>query len=143
MKLVIFGDRNFVEYLTDPHTLKRTNTGNYETLKAVVEATDSFKQGKITEVISGKARGADTLGERWAQEHMLPVLPFPAEWDKYGKGAGPIRNRQMAEIADLAIGFLAPTSKGTKNMIETCKKLNVPVLVYHIATGEVEIFPKR
>jgi hypothetical protein len=128
MKLVIFGDRNFTDY---------------KTLKLIIESCESFKKGFITQVISGKARGADTLGERWAREHNIPVLSYPAEWDKYGKGAGPIRNRQMAEVADIGIGFLAPTSKGTKDMIKTCRKFKVPILIYHIDSKQIEIFKTK
>ena len=124
MKLVIFGDRNFTDH---------------QLLKTIVESTDSYRQGKITAVVCGEARGADSLGKRWANEQGIPVLSYPADWEQYGKGAGPIRNRQMAEVADKGIGFLAPGSKGTKNMITTCKKLSVPTLIYHIETGRIEI----
>jgi hypothetical protein len=53
---------------------------------------------KITEVVCGLAKGADTLGKRWAiLEAGIPVRDFPADWNKYGKGACPIRNAEMVE----------------------------------------------
>ena len=58
------------------------------------------EHGKITEIVSGGARGADQLGEELAHFYMIPLKRFPADWDAHGKAAGPIRNRQMAEYAD-------------------------------------------
>lgn len=140
MRLVIFGDRKFAEFYVDPNTRERINTGNYTILNNVIEACTSYKEGKFTEVISGCANGADTLGEKWARAHNLPILRYPADWARYGKGAGPVRNKQMAEIADFAIGFLSINSRGTADMIRTCRKLKVPLLVYHIESQEIKIF---
>jgi len=139
VKLVIFGDREFAEFAIDPNTQEKYRTGNYEILEYIVESCSSVKEGLITTVISGKARGADKMGEKWAKKRGIPVLPFPADWDTYKLGAGSIRNRQMADIADLGIGFLAPNSIGTVDMIEACRERKVPLLIYHIATGEIEI----
>lgn len=72
-------------------------------------------------IISGGARGADALGERYASERGYNVIRFPAEWDKYGKAAGPIRNRKMAEVADICVVFWDGKSRGAKNMIEEAK----------------------
>ncbi len=72
---------------------------------------------KITEVVSGGARGPDMMGEEWAFYQVLPVKRFPAEWDKLGKGAGYIRNAQMAEYADSLIALWDGVSRGTANMI--------------------------
>lgn len=78
---------------------------------------DSMNKGlRITEVVSGGAKGADSEGEAWAESRSIPVKRFPADWKTHGKAAGPIRNRQMAEYADTLITF--PGGRGTKNMIE-------------------------
>ena len=66
---------------------------------------------QITEVVSGGAHGVDALGEQWAQKHNIPVNRFPADWKKYGKAAGPISNKKMAEYADVFIGFWNITFK--------------------------------
>jgi hypothetical protein len=58
---------------------------------------------RISEVVSGGALGVDRLGERWAAENGKPVKVFPADWEKYGKNSGPIRNQEMAEYADALI----------------------------------------
>jgi hypothetical protein len=80
----------------------------------------------ITEVVSGKAKGADAFGEWWASEHGIPVKEFPANWALYGRSAGPIRNRQMAEYADALIAF--PGGRGTSHMIQTAKELGLTII---------------
>ncbi|MDY0198920.1 MAG: DUF2493 domain-containing protein [Tenuifilaceae bacterium] len=125
MKLLIFGDRRF---------------NDYPLLKTIVDKFVFVQMGAIDSVISGKAKGADILGELWAKGQGLPVLGYPADWDTYGNAAGFIRNKEMAEVADVAIGFLAPESKGTPQMINLCKEKKIPLMVYKIDTGEIEVF---
>lgn len=85
-------------------------------------------------IIHGAAKGADSIGGTFARFIGLPVLPFPAEWDKYRRAAGPIRNQQMIDEAhpDLVIAFhdRLPTSKGTWDMITRARKANIPVRIY-------------
>lgn len=83
-------------------------------------------------VISGTAEGADKLGEEWAEERNFAISRFPPDWNKHGKAAGPIRNSQMADAADICVVFWDGKSKGTKNMIETAlsKGLFVKVVKY-------------
>lgn len=83
-------------------------------------------------VISGTARGADTLGERYAKERGFAVERFPADWDKFGKRAGFLRNSQMADVADACICFMYPNSRGTKMMSEICAKRSIPCRVIHL-----------
>ena len=71
----------------------------------------------VKEVVCGMAPGADECGHRWAQYNSIPVTKFYADWDKYGKRAGPLRNLQMAEYADGLIAFWDGKSPGTKDMI--------------------------
>jgi len=78
------------------------------------------------EIVSGKARGADRLGERYAENYLLDVKEFPADWDIHGKAAGYIRNKQMGEYSDALIAFWDMKSKGTKNMIDIMIGLNKP-----------------
>lgn len=84
------------------------------------------------EIVSGGARGADTLGERYAKEHSLPFFRCEAEWDKYGRAAGPIRNEKMAKYATHLIAFLGNNSRGTQNMINQAKKIGIPYKVITI-----------
>jgi len=85
---------------------------------------------KITEGVSGNARGVDTLGANWCIEQEIPVAHFPADWATHGKYAGYLRNEQMAKYADALIAVWDGESKGTKHMIDTMTKLNKPVYVY-------------
>lgn len=70
------------------------------------------------EIVSGGARGADALGERYAKDRGYELRRFPADWNKYGKRAGYLRNVQMANYADALLAFWDGKSRGTKNMIE-------------------------
>ena len=91
---------------------------------------------EILEVVSGGALGADLLGERWAAARRREVTQFPVteeEWDRYGKAAGPIRNRRMAEYADRAVIVWDGESRGSKNMIHEMDRLGKPVSV-HVLT---------
>lgn len=83
-------------------------------------------------IISGTARGADTLGEQYARERGYTVERFPADWQQYGKAAGPIRNRLMARNADALIAFWDGNSIGTKNIITEAKKKGMVVRIYNI-----------
>lgn len=80
---------------------------------------DAHRFYPITEVVSGCARGADAAGERWAEMRGIPIRRFPADWNKHGKGAGPIRNQEMAEYADALIAF--PGGRGTADMVRRAK----------------------
>jgi 2-keto-3-deoxy-6-phosphogluconate aldolase len=64
-----------------------------------------------SEIVSGTAKGVDSSGEFYASWNHIPVKQFPADWKKYGKAAGPIRNKQMAEYADAAIICINNQSK--------------------------------
>lgn len=79
------------------------------------------------EIVSGCASGADKLGEKFAESFGLPISKFPADWNKHGRSAGPIRNKKMAEYANELIAFWDGKSKGTKNMIETANKMGLIV----------------
>jgi hypothetical protein len=73
--------------------------------------------GRITEVVSGGARGVDALARIYAQEHALPFKLFTADWEKHGKRAGPMRNMEMADYADFGIAVWDGRSQGTAHMI--------------------------
>ena len=83
----------------------------------------------VKEVVSGAARGIDRSGEIWAAWQDVKVSRFPADWQSFGRSAGPKRNRQMAAYADALIAFWDGKSKGTLNMINEMRKLGKP---YHV-----------
>jgi hypothetical protein len=97
-----------------------------------LETTFFFRIFKITLVISGAARGADKLGEQWAINNNIKTLIFPADWDKYGKAAGFIRNEDIIKNCDGVIAFWDHKSNGTKHSILLCEKYNKPCKVIKI-----------
>ena len=111
MKLIIAGGRDITDY------------------SLVLSALGESKFNP-TEIVSGMASGVDTLAVQYATENNLPLKQFWAEWGFYGKSAGPIRNRQMAEYADALLAIWDGKSRGTKNMIEEATKRNLQVYVY-------------
>jgi len=76
-------------------------------------------------VISGGAKGADALGERFASEHAIPFVEFSADWQRYGKSAGYRRNVTIVQNVDRIFAFWNGKSKGTKHTIDIAKTNNV------------------
>ncbi len=80
-------------------------------------------------IISGKAKGPDTFGENFAKNNNLQIEEFPADWDKHGKRAGYIRNKEMIDISNIVIAFYDGTSKGTAHSIKLAKDKGILTLV--------------
>ena len=102
-----------------------TRTFNdYNLLKESCEylLRESMKKQQII-IVSGHARGTDTMGERFAKEHGLPCEYYPANWQIHGRAAGPIRNKEMANNADALIAFWDGQSRGTLSMINLARKM--------------------
>ena len=100
MKVVIFGSRGI------------------DDIQAVERAMDTCGiVSKVTEIVSGGAKGADRLGERYARQRGILCTVFPAQWEKYGKSAGYRRNAEMAEYADYGVAVWDGKSRGTAHMI--------------------------
>lgn len=116
MKLIVAGSREFNNY-----TLTTKYINYY------------CKYKSIQEIVCGEARGADLLGKRYAEDNNIPVVSFPAEWNKYGKSAGYIRNEAMAKYGTHLIAFWDGISLGTSHMIDLAKSYNLPyrVVYYH------------
>lgn len=113
MKVIIAGSRHFADAGKMAEAIKSTGLHIH-----------------ITEVVSGCARGADTLGEKWASQfYDIKVKRFPADWDRYGKRAGFMRNGEMAAYAEALIAFPIGKSRGTRDMIRQAKKYGLSVFV--------------
>jgi len=121
-KIIIAGGRDF---------------NDYELLKKTCD--EILKTKTAIEIVSGTAKGADKLGEKYAAEKGYPTVQFPADWNTHGKSAGIKRNGKMADYADELIAFWDGKSKGTDNMIRTAKryKLKVHVINYENKNGGV------
>ena len=86
------------------------------------------KENKVI-IVSGGAKGADLLGERYAKENGFKIEKYLPDWGKYGKSAGVKRNKTMVEISDYVICFWNGMSKGTKSTIDFSKRLEKPLKV--------------
>lgn len=107
-KVIVAGSRTF---------------NNYELLKEKLDMYLSrVKDDYQVVIVSGKAKGADSLGERYAYERAYDVDEFPAKWDEFGKSAGYIRNREMAQNANACIAFWDGDSNGTRHMIDLARE---------------------
>jgi len=85
-------------------------------------------------IIEGEARGADRMAGDFGMKRGLPVEPYPAEWNTYGRSAGPIRNAKMLKEGkpDLVVAFHnhLGQSKGTRHMLEIAHKAGVSVMLF-------------
>lgn len=124
MRILVCGSRHFHDYdkLYSEINGILFDKGNYE------------DYAMVSCIISGHAKGADTLGEQYAKNNNIPLEIYPADWNKHGKAAGPIRNKQMLDEGkpDLVIAFMAKDSRGTKNMVNQATKAGVEVKVIDI-----------
>ena len=111
-KVIIAGSRDFTDY---------------ELLCSFADQT--LAGAEDVEIVSGGARGADALGERYARERGRRLKVFPADWKKWGAAAGPIRNAEMAAYADALIAFWDGRSAGTRDMIRKAEDRGLRVQV--------------
>lgn len=106
------------------------NYNNYQEAKAYIDFCVQRLEKQHTLIfVSGGCRGADSLGERYANENGWAVERYLADWKRYGKCAGPIRNRQMAEVSDYVICFWDGQSRGAKSMIDFSIQLGKPIKI--------------
>ena len=112
-RVIIAGSRDFSDY------------------PALCAFADRFLAGRANvEIVSGGARGADTLGERYARERGYALKRFPADWERLGRSAGVIRNGEMAQYADALLAFWDGRSSGTRDMIRRAMNAGLTLQVY-------------
>ena len=121
-RIIIAGSRTFNDY----------DLLNTQILRVLKEENISLNNIRI---ISGHAKGADSLGEQFANNHNLNLTIIPADWEKYNKAAGNIRNEQMAKFATInnnkgiLFAFWNGISSGTKNMIDIANEYNIQTYI--------------
>jgi len=108
MKVAVIGSRTFDKYESVYNILSKL---------------------KITEIISGGAKGADSLAERYAKENNIPTKIFLPDWKTYGKKAGFLRNTQIIEECEMVVAFWDGESKGTKDSLDKAEKLGKKVMI--------------
>tara|TARA_R110002153_G_scaffold105397_1_gene243791 strand:+ start:236 stop:586 length:351 start_codon:yes stop_codon:yes gene_type:complete len=109
MRVLIAGGRNFTD-------------------KQFLEEYMSKYLKEVTLVISGTAKGADRLGEKWAQSHSIPVERYPAQWSRYGGAAGPIRNKEMLDKGKPDLVVVFEGGKGSNHMATIARKAGVKTM---------------
>lgn len=118
-KLIVAGNRDFTDY------------------KVVKESLDFFlrnvKNKEAIEIVSGNAKGVDSLGERYAKENNLLLTCFPAKWGTFGNAAGPMRNAEMSKYADALVAFWDKQSRGTQSMVNLAKAGGLKVRIVDIS----------
>lgn len=110
------------------HKLLVCGGREYADASALYSALDAVHKlhPELRVVIHGAARGADSLAGQWAIERGLQVEPYPADWDKHKKGAGPIRNQKMLERSSPHAAVAFPGANGTLDMVKRLTLAKVP-----------------
>ena len=122
MNIAIVGGRDFSDY-----TLLKESLLAYISIYRVPD-----------NIVSGGAKGADTLAAQFATEMGIPLLVFKPDYQKYGRGATLVRNTQIIENSNVVFAFWDGESKGTKDSITKAKKLQkeLYIISYGEKTGE-------
>lgn len=100
------------------------------TSRKIVALAMQASKLEISELVCGLAPGVDSVARELADEALVPIKDFPADWDKYPKAAGHIRNKEMGNYADALVAVWDGQSKGTQHMIQYMCDLNKPVYIY-------------
>ena len=96
----------------------------------LVDNLEDYLPEETTEIISGGARGVDASAKDYALQHGLKLTEYLPEYARYGRAAPLKRNITIIENADLLLAFWDGASRGTKYVIDNCKKRNIPVKIY-------------
>lgn len=128
IKAAIVGSRSFTDY---------------QALKKFIANICQENNLRIHTIISGGAKGADTLAEQYADEMGYAKTILPAEWAKYGRAAGHKRNIDIITLCDICFAFWDTKSPGTQHAITLCQKQNKPCYIYRYATPSIPTTPNN
>ncbi len=99
-----------------------------------VDDLEKYVPDDVTEMVSGGAKGIDTCAKKYALTHHIKLTEFLPEYNKYSRGAPLKRNLQIIEYVDMVIAFWDGKSKGTKYVIDNCKKKNIKIIVHRVSS---------
>lgn len=120
MNILLCGSRDWNDFITIKTYLEKLNN------------SDNQIQKPIT-IIHGGCKGADSIAGYIAAQLGFQVRVYKADWSKYGKAAGPIRNQQMLDEGkpNLVVAFhnALEDSKGTLDMVTRAKKIGIDVII--------------
>ena len=95
----------------------------------ILEDLDRYLPEGVTEIVSGGARGVDTCAKEYAKSHNIKLTELFPQYEKYGRSAPLKRNLQIIDYSDEVLAFWNGSSRGTRYVIEQCKKKNKKVTV--------------
>ena len=120
MKVAIVGSRSITDY---------------DLVSRFIQECYDFNS-EYDKIISGGARGVDTIAEKFAETHKIRTVIFSPDWEQYGKNAGFIRNADIIGKCDICIAIWDGFSSGTKNDIELCEEMKKPCYIFNVNTNE-------
>lgn len=126
MRLAIIGSRDFVDYELFKKIIHMYFYDCYST------EDDNVEYYAFSEIISGGAKGADSLARKFAKEFGIKLIEFLPDWDKHGKSAGFIRNEDIIKNCDMVLAFWMNESKGTGHSLSLAKKYKKNSLIIYI-----------
>ena len=129
MNLAVIGSRSFIDF-----ELFENKINNF------IVQNNIDKKGLI--IISGGAKGVDTLARRYAIKNKIVLVEYLPDWNLHGKSAGMIRNLEIVKNCDKLIAFWCNNSKGTEHSITEAKKLNKDVIIFKFDDPKINEIPK-
>lgn len=117
-----------------PYTIMVTGSRFYTDVQFVHNVLDRYSKDHLPDVhlIEGGAGGADRIARKWAIRNNVTFTTFQAEWDKYGRLAGPLRNQRMVDSnPDICLAFPHPGSKGTHDAINRARNAGIETLMFN------------
>ena len=121
MKVAVIGSRDF---------------NDRDRLFAELDALQKA-EGAFLVIVSGGAKGADSLAAEYAKERDIVLYVIEPDWQRYGRGAGVVRNAEIVRQADVVAAFWDGKSRGTKSSLDLARKANKPVFVFDCARSGV------
>ena len=117
---------------------------NYNNKEFIYNKLDILlsKVNKPVQIVSGLAKGVDSIAVDYANDRGLSLKTFEAHWNEHGKKAGILRNIEMGDYGDALIAFRLNNSTGTSHMIEYAKSKNLKIRIYEVWSNKVNLFIK-
>ena len=143
MKLIIAGSRTFCCQVKTHDWKPQSNCLECRSLVKKIESVINEEGLTPTIIVSGRAKGADRLGELYGALKGLPINYYPANWDEQGKAAGMIRNQKMGDDSDAAVIMWNGKSRGSINMRNVMIKLQKPCFFFDYSRGEMVRFNEK
>lgn len=132
MRLLVTGSRKWSDRMVVYRALNRYIAEHCQMGYDYQGEPVDYDKSDVTIVHGACPTGADVIADDWAIANGLDPERHPADWDKHGRAAGPIRNQEMVDLgADLCYAFLKGDSRGTKDCARRAEKAGIPVIRFY------------